>query len=47
MSAWLMNTVAIVYLIVGIEQWYKGNVGMSIAFVSYAFANVGLSMAAS
>ena len=35
------------YLYVALEQGYKGNTGMLIAYLGYAFANVGLYMLAS
>jgi hypothetical protein len=47
MSAWLIALTGLVYLYVALEQGYKGNIGMLIAYVGYAFANVGLYMLAS
>lgn len=35
-----------IYLLVAIDQFRKGEVGMSIAWLGYAAANVGLAMAA-
>jgi hypothetical protein len=47
MSAWLIAVTGVAYLYVALEQGYKGNTGMLIAYVGYAFANVGLYMLAS
>lgn len=47
MSAWLIAFTGCVYLYVSCEQLYKGNIGMFIAYLGYAFANVGLYMLAS
>ena len=47
MSAWLIALTGVIYLYVAIEQGLKGNYGMLIAYVGYAFANVGLYMLAS
>lgn len=42
MSSWLIALTGLIYLYVAIEQGLKGNSGMSIAYVGYAFANWGL-----
>jgi hypothetical protein len=42
MSAWLIALTGIIYLYVAIEQGLKGNSGMAIAYIGYAFANWGL-----
>ena len=47
MSAWLIALTGVVYLYVAVEQGYKGNWGMFIAYTGYAFANMGLYMLAS
>lgn len=47
MSAWLIAFTGLVYLYVALEQGFKGNIGMMIAYTGYAFANVGLYMLAS
>lgn len=47
MSGWLIAFTGCVYLYVAFEQGYKGNIGMFIAYLGYAFANVGLYMLAS
>ena len=46
MSAWLIVLTAFIYLYIGIEQGLKGNMGMLITYIGYAFANVGLWMLA-
>jgi hypothetical protein len=46
MSSWLIALTGLVYLYVALEQGYKGNIGMSIAYTGYAFANIGLYMLA-
>lgn len=46
MSAWLIAFTGVIYLYVALEQGYKGNNGMFIAYIGYAFANVGLYMLA-
>jgi|TARA_B100001094_G_C18174798_1_gene797294 hypothetical protein len=47
MSGWLIALTGCVYLYVSIEQVYKGNIGMSIAYFGYAFSNIGLYLLAS
>jgi len=47
MSHNLILFTGIIYLWVALEQGYKGNTGMLIAYLGYAFANVGLYMLAS
>jgi hypothetical protein len=47
MSAWLILLTGVIYLYVSFEQGYKGNIGMSMAYAGYAFANVGLYFLAS
>ncbi len=42
MSGWLILLVGAIYLYVGIDLFWKGNTGMGIAFLGYAFSNVGL-----
>jgi len=46
MSAWLIALTGLIYFYVAIEQGYKGNTGMLITYVGYAFANIGLYMLA-
>jgi hypothetical protein len=46
MSGWLIAFTGLIYLYVALEQAYKGNSGMFIAYTGYAFANIGLYMLA-
>jgi hypothetical protein len=46
MAAWLIAGIGIVYLIVAVDLFVRGNWGLGIAFLGYAFANVGLYMSA-
>lgn len=46
MSAWLIATIGVVYLVVAVDLIIKGNVGLGIAFVGYSIGNVGLYIAA-
>lgn len=47
MSGWLIVLTGCIYLYVSVEQSYKGNYGMSIAYFGYAFSNIGLYLLAS
>lgn len=47
MSGWLIALTGLVYFYVALEQLYKGNTGMFIAYLGYAFSNIGLYMLAS
>jgi hypothetical protein len=47
MSSFLIAITGIIYAYVAIEQGYKGNTGMVITYIGYAFANVGLYILAS
>lgn len=47
MSAWLIAFTGCIYLYVSIEQLIKGNTGMFIAYLGYAFSNIGLYLLAS
>ena len=47
MGANLIIITGIAYLYVSFDQLYRGNMGMFIAYLGYAFANVGLYMVAS
>jgi hypothetical protein len=42
MSAWLIILTGMIYAYIAIEQFFKGNAGMGIAYAGYAFSNVGL-----
>jgi hypothetical protein len=43
MSSTLILCVGFVYLMVGIDQFRKGDPGMALAWLGYALANVGLA----
>jgi hypothetical protein len=45
-SPLLIACVGFVYLYIAIEQYMKGNIGMSITYFGYALGNVGLYMLA-
>lgn len=42
MSAWLIAAVGVVYMIVAVEQYTKGNWPMGIVWMGYSIAQVGL-----
>jgi hypothetical protein len=42
MAGWLILVVGVVYAVIAADLFLKGQVGLAIAFVGYAFANVGL-----
>lgn len=46
MSAPLILSVGVVYLVVALDQFRQGSPGMAIAWFGYALANVGLAMVA-
>ena len=46
MAAWLIAGIGIVYLVVAVDLFVRGNWGLGIAFLGYVFANVGLYMSA-
>jgi hypothetical protein len=46
LSSWLIAGVGLIYLYIGIEQYFKGNSPLAIAFIGYSFSNWGLYMAA-
>jgi hypothetical protein len=46
LSSWLIAVVGVVYLYIGIEQYFKGNSPLAIAFIGYSFSNWGLYLAA-
>jgi hypothetical protein len=43
MSSTLILSVGFVYLMVGVDQFRKGDTGMAIAWLGYALANCGLA----
>ncbi len=46
MSSWLIAFTGCIYLYVSVEQLCKGNIGMFIAYLGYAFSNIGLYLLA-
>lgn len=46
MSSWLIALCGFIYLFVSIDLLWKGKTGLAIAYFGYAFANIGLYMAA-
>lgn len=47
MGANLIIFTGIIYLYIGLDQFYKGNTGMCIAYIGYSFSNIGLYLVAS
>jgi hypothetical protein len=47
MGASLIILTGFIYLYVSVEQLYRGNTGMFVAYLGYAFSNIGLYMLAS
>jgi hypothetical protein len=45
-SSWLIALTGVIYFYVAIEQAIKGNLGMFITYLGYAFANIGLYLLA-
>jgi hypothetical protein len=45
MSGWLIGLTGLIYTYVFIDQLFKGNMGMGLAYAGYAFSNIGLYMA--
>lgn len=46
MSSTTILIVGVIYLYIGTDKLYRGDTGLGIAFLGYAFSNVGLFMAA-
>lgn len=42
MNGLLLIIVGVIYIVVGIKYYLNGDIGLCIAFISYALANVGL-----
>jgi hypothetical protein len=45
-AAWLIAAIGVVYLVVAVQLLLEGKMGLGIAFLGYAFSNVGLYLAA-
>lgn len=46
MSSWLIIVTGVIYLYIGIEQGYRGNIPLCITYCAYSMANVGLYLMA-
>lgn len=46
MAPHLIAITGVIYAYVAVDLWLHGKTGLSLAYVGYAFANVGLWMAA-
>lgn len=46
MAAWLIAFTGMIYAVVAADLFRKGDTGLGIAFLGYAFSNVGLWLAA-
>jgi hypothetical protein len=46
MSGTLIAITGVIYLYVAVDQFARGNTGMSLAYAGYAFSNIGLWMLA-
>lgn len=46
MSGTLIFVTGVMYAYVAVDQFRKGNSGMGIAYLGYAFSNIGLFMLA-
>lgn len=42
----LIALTGVIYLYVSLDQFWRGNVGMGVAYLGYAFSNVGLYLLA-
>ena len=40
----IVGVVGVGYLVVGIQQWMKGNTGPAIMWIGYSFSQIGLFM---
>lgn len=40
----IVAVVGVGYLVVGIQQWMKGNTGPAIMWIGYSFSQIGLYM---
>lgn len=46
MSGSLIIVTGVIYAIVSVDQFARGNTGMGIAYLGYSFSNVGLFLLA-
>lgn len=40
----IVASIGVGYLVVGIQQWMKGNTGSAIMWIGYSFSQIGLYM---
>jgi hypothetical protein len=45
MNTYLLGATTLIYLAVGFNHFAKGNLGLGVAFLAYAVANVGIMYA--
>jgi hypothetical protein len=43
-SHYIVSAVGVGYLVVGIQQLWKGNIGPAIMWIGYSFSQIGLYM---
>ena len=46
MSAWLIATIGVVYFVIAMDLFIKGQTGLAISFLGYSLGNVGLYLVA-
>jgi hypothetical protein len=46
MAGWLIALTGLIYAVIAADLAWQGKAGLSIAYIGYAFANVGLYLAA-
>lgn len=46
MSGWLIALTGVLYAYIAADQFWRGNPGMGIAYLGYAFSNAGLYLLA-
>lgn len=46
MSAWLIAIIGVVYFVIALDSFFKGQTGLGISFLGYSLGNVGLYMIA-
>ena len=45
MASWLIAIIGVVYLVVAVDLFIKGNIGLGVSFIGYSLGNVGLWIA--
>lgn len=46
MSSWLIAVIGVVYFVIAVDLFLKGNTGLAISFLGYSLGNVGLCIVA-